>query len=73
MQRPNAVDHLDIPSSKKEIVKVLIESHTQKAAEFDDFVVGKGQGLIFALHGEYLRALCMDLTVNVNSPQALRV
>ena len=46
-----AFNHLDIPSSKKDIVKVLIESHTQKAAEFDDFVPGKGRGLIFALHG----------------------
>lgn len=49
-----AFEHLDIDSNKKEIVKTLIESHTQKAAQFDDFVPGKGRGLIFALHGELL-------------------
>ena len=52
-----AFDRLDIPAGKKEIVKVLIESHTKKAAEFDDFVPGKGRGLIFALHGEPCRVL----------------
>ena len=47
-----AFDHLDIPASKKEIVEVLIDSHTKMAAQFDDFVAGKGRGLIFALHGK---------------------
>lgn len=48
-----AFDHLDIAPEKKEVVKTLIESHTQKAAIFDDFVPGKGRGLIFALHGKH--------------------
>ena len=47
-----AFDHLDINADKKDIVKTLILSHTQKASEFDDFVQGKGRGLIFALHGK---------------------
>ncbi len=46
-----AFERLDIPENKKVIVQNLIESHTQKAATFDDFVPGKGLGLIFALHG----------------------
>ncbi|PSR74308.1 hypothetical protein PHLCEN_2v9925 [Hermanssonia centrifuga] len=46
-----AFERLDIPENKKVIVQTLIESHTQKAATFDDFVPGKGLGLIFALHG----------------------
>ncbi|THG94989.1 hypothetical protein EW026_g6583 [Hermanssonia centrifuga] len=46
-----AFEYLDLLDDKKEIVQTLIESHTQKAAIFDDFVPGKGLGLIFALHG----------------------
>ncbi|KAJ3543469.1 hypothetical protein NM688_g5851 [Phlebia brevispora] len=46
-----AFDNLDIQADKKDIVKTLILSHTQRASEFDDFVSGKGRGLIFALHG----------------------
>ena len=49
-----AFEHLDIHEDKKDIVKTLILSHTQKASQFDDFVQGKGRGLIFALHGTIL-------------------
>ncbi len=56
---PEAFDRLDIPGNKKEIVQTLIESHTQKVAAFDDFVPGKGLGLIFALHGQFTCLLLM--------------
>lgn len=42
---------LDIPDGKKDLIKILIESHSKKAAEFSDFIEGKGMGLIFNLHG----------------------
>ncbi|KAF7798033.1 hypothetical protein EIP86_009245 [Pleurotus ostreatoroseus] len=35
-----AFEHLDIHEDKKDIVKTLILSHTQKASQFDDFVQG---------------------------------
>ena len=61
-----AFSHLDMPPMKKEIVQVLIESHTQKAATFDDFVPGKGRGLIFALHGK-LRFAASLLSYHLSS------
>lgn len=49
---PDAFDHLDIPDERKEIVQSLTESHYRNAGGFDDFIEGKGIGLIFNLHGE---------------------
>lgn len=49
---PDAFDHLDIPEERKEIVRTLTESHSRNAGAFDDFIEGKGIGLIFNLHGK---------------------
>ena len=43
-------DQLVLPQSQKELVRVLVENHSRGAA-FDDFVEGKGKGLISVLHG----------------------
>lgn len=49
---PDAFDHLDIPEERKEIVHSLTEAHYRDAGGFDDFIEGKGIGLIFNLHGK---------------------
>jgi len=41
---------LVLPAAQKELVRVLVENHS-KGAEFDDFVEGKGKGLVSVLHG----------------------
>ncbi|KAF8539779.1 P-loop containing nucleoside triphosphate hydrolase protein [Trichophaea hybrida] len=43
-------DQLVLPQTQKELVRVLVENHS-KGAQFDDFVAGKGKGLISVLHG----------------------
>jgi AAA+ superfamily predicted ATPase len=43
-------DQLVLPDSQKELVRVLVENHS-KGADFDDFVEGKGKGLVSVLHG----------------------
>ena len=43
-------DQLVLPAAQKELVRVLVENHS-KGAEFDDFVEGKGKGLVSVLHG----------------------
>lgn len=48
---PEAFDHLDISRDKKDIVRTLTQSHARNAGAFDDFIEGKGIGLIFNLHG----------------------
>ncbi|KAI5780006.1 P-loop containing nucleoside triphosphate hydrolase protein [Geopyxis carbonaria] len=42
---------LVLPNDHKELVRVLVETHTSNKAKFDDFVEGKGQGLVAVLHG----------------------
>ncbi|KAJ3554335.1 hypothetical protein NM688_g3159 [Phlebia brevispora] len=49
--KPEPFKQLDLPGEKKEIVKALIESHRKQQSTFDDFVEGKGAGLVFNLHG----------------------
>jgi AAA+ superfamily predicted ATPase len=43
-------DQLVLPDSQKDLVRVLVENHS-KGADFDDFVEGKGKGLVSVLHG----------------------
>lgn len=50
----SAFDSLVLPDDQKSIVKALVQSHTSGAQEHklvDDFVEGKGQGLLTVLHG----------------------
>ncbi|KAH9940253.1 P-loop containing nucleoside triphosphate hydrolase protein [Amylocystis lapponica] len=47
-----AFDHLVIPPEQRGILKTLVESHNAGAsAKFDDFVSGKGLGLVINLFG----------------------
>jgi len=44
-------DQLVLPTDQKQLVRALVESHKGSGTQFDDFIVGKGQGLIACLHG----------------------
>ncbi|KAF3936827.1 hypothetical protein ABW19_dt0204426 [Dactylella cylindrospora] len=44
-------DQLVLPSSQKALVRALVESHQNSNSNFDDFIAGKGRGLICCLHG----------------------
>lgn len=50
-----AFDSLVLPEAQKRIVRALVESHTKqsdkKDSGFDDFIKGKGKGLVAVLHG----------------------
>ena len=48
---PTAFAQLAIPTKQKEVIQALAEAHTSRETEhtFDDFVVGKGLGLIILL------------------------
>jgi hypothetical protein len=45
--QPAALAHLQIPDKKKKAIQALSEAHMARTSgkRFDDFVVGKGQGL----------------------------
>lgn len=45
-----AFDKLVLPANRKELLQTLVEAHT-KDLGFDDFVKGKGQGLVINLFG----------------------
>ncbi|KAK6544314.1 hypothetical protein TWF694_001014 [Orbilia ellipsospora] len=44
-------DQLVLPLTQKTLVKALVESHQNSNTNFDDFIAGKGKGLICCLHG----------------------
>ncbi|KAF3929140.1 hypothetical protein AA313_de0200101 [Arthrobotrys entomopaga] len=44
-------DQLVLPLNQKTLVKALVESHQSTNTNFDDFIAGKGKGLICCLHG----------------------
>jgi hypothetical protein len=41
-----AFQQLVLPAKQKDLIQSLVESHSQGAADFDDFIKGKGRGLI---------------------------
>ncbi|KAH8808670.1 P-loop containing nucleoside triphosphate hydrolase protein [Xylogone sp. PMI_703] len=41
---------LVLPGPTKQLIRVLVENHS-KGRNFDDFIKGKGQGLVLLLHG----------------------
>ncbi|KZT53091.1 P-loop containing nucleoside triphosphate hydrolase protein [Calocera cornea HHB12733] len=45
-----AFSNLVLPPAQKELIQSLVEAHSQNE-KFDDFIEGKGQGLIFNLYG----------------------
>lgn len=44
-------DMLQMDKKQKEVVNGLIESHHASSPDFDDYIPGKGRGLVFLLHG----------------------
>ncbi|CZR59474.1 uncharacterized protein PAC_09366 [Phialocephala subalpina] len=46
-----AYDMLQMDPEKKEVVRGVIESHHASSTAFDDFIPGKGRGLVFLLYG----------------------
>jgi hypothetical protein len=48
----DAFDNLVLPDSQKSLIKALVESHSGPEEDgFDDFIMGKGRGLIINLFG----------------------
>lgn len=48
---PQSFDQLVLPNEQKQLVRALVESHQNSNSNFDDFIAGKGRGLICCLHG----------------------
>lgn len=48
---PMAFESLQLEKSTKHLVEALVKGHKTDSAAFDDVMPGKGQGLIFLLHG----------------------
>lgn len=46
-----AYENLVIPPEQKSILTTLVEAHSSPAAAIDDFVKGKGMGLVINLYG----------------------
>ena len=48
---PSSFDNLAIPATKKKVITALAKAHISRASDdvIDDFVEGKGQGLITLL------------------------
>lgn len=46
-----AFSQLVLPVAQKTLVKALVESHVKGQRRFDDFISGKGRGLVAILHG----------------------
>jgi hypothetical protein len=44
-------DMLQMDEKQKDVVSGIIESHRASSSAFDDFIPGKGRGLVFLLHG----------------------
>ncbi|KAK1833058.1 AAA family ATPase [Podospora conica] len=48
---PNAYGALQMDQRQKDSVRLLVREHRDGGSGFDDFVSGKGRGLVFLLHG----------------------
>ena len=58
---PLSFQNLAIPKDRKKLVRALAASHA-KRVQFDDFVPGKGRGLIMLLQYELRSALSLEKT-----------
>lgn len=66
-----AFDQLVLPGRHKALVRALVESHVKESNNFDDFIKGKGKGLITILHGppgvgKTLTAEVGDIFMNIS-------
>lgn len=48
-----AFDRLVLPSEQKELIKGLVEAQSENRFEFDDYIEGKGRGLVINLFGAW--------------------
>ena len=46
-----AFDHLVFPEEKKSLISSLVANHASETDNFDDYIKGKGKGLVFLLYG----------------------
>lgn len=68
---PSSFENLTIPAAKKKVITALAKAHISRASDdmFDDFVEGKGQGLITLLQYEAQRlAVYHGLTYTSSGP-----
>lgn len=50
--RPEVFDQLQVNKNLKETIQGLVRGYASDSGTFEDFVDGKGGGLIFLLHGD---------------------
>ena len=64
---PSSFDNLAIPAAKKKVISALAKAHISPASNgvFDDFVKGKGQGLITLLQYEIRRLIPYHRLIHV--------
>ena len=48
----DAFDQLVIDPQSKSLISSLVGVHENESLHFDDFIKGKGRGMVFLLHGE---------------------
>ncbi|MBE3041797.1 hypothetical protein IMZ48_04300 [Candidatus Bathyarchaeota archaeon] len=48
---PDTFDQLQVDIEIKEAIQGLVRGYSTHATVFDDFIAGKGRGLVFLLHG----------------------
>jgi hypothetical protein len=58
---PNMFDSLRIEDGTKNLVRSLVQGQKSTGAIFDDVVRGKGQGLVFLLHGCVLHMILQNI------------
>jgi hypothetical protein len=49
---PKGFNSLRLPQEQKETLLALAKVHTSDEFQFDDFIQGKGRGMVILLHGE---------------------
>jgi hypothetical protein len=54
-------NNLELPQDTKEMILAMVKTQTSGNLKFDDFVLGKGMGLIFNLHGACFRSRFIQL------------
>lgn len=57
-------ESLQLEKATKHLVQALIKGHKANSTAFDDLVPGKGQGLVFLLHGYVVCSLIKCSPVN---------
>jgi hypothetical protein len=48
---PDVYDNLKLEDDTKSKLRTIVRGHSAHLTDFDDFIAGKGRGLVFLLHG----------------------